>query len=64
MRLFDKLFRYEAIDRIFSDREYLQSLLDFEAGSLALKLRLVCFPSRTRRSSPPPAAPTSSTSRN
>jgi 3-carboxy-cis,cis-muconate cycloisomerase len=32
MRLFDKLFRYEAIDRIFSDREYLQSLLDFEAG--------------------------------
>jgi 3-carboxy-cis,cis-muconate cycloisomerase len=32
MRLFDKLFRYEAIDRIFSDREYLQSLLDFEAA--------------------------------
>jgi 3-carboxy-cis,cis-muconate cycloisomerase len=32
MRLLDKLFRYEAIDRIFSDREYLQSLLDFEAA--------------------------------
>jgi 3-carboxy-cis,cis-muconate cycloisomerase len=32
MRLFDKLFRYEAIDRIFSDREYLQALLDFEAA--------------------------------
>jgi 3-carboxy-cis,cis-muconate cycloisomerase len=32
MRLFDKLFRYEAIDRIFSDREYLQSFLDFEAA--------------------------------
>ncbi len=32
MKLFDKLFRYEAIDRIFSDREYLQSLLDFEAA--------------------------------
>jgi 3-carboxy-cis,cis-muconate cycloisomerase len=32
MRLFDNLFRYEAIDRIFSDREYLQSLLDFEAA--------------------------------
>ena len=32
MRLFDKLFRYEAIDRIFSDREYIQSLLDFEAA--------------------------------
>ena len=32
MRLFDKLFRYEAIDRIFSDEAYLQSLLDFEAA--------------------------------
>jgi 3-carboxy-cis,cis-muconate cycloisomerase len=32
MRLFDKLFRYEAIDLIFSDREYLQALLDFEAA--------------------------------
>jgi 3-carboxy-cis,cis-muconate cycloisomerase len=32
MRLFDKLFRYDAIDRIFSDREYLQALLDFEAA--------------------------------
>jgi 3-carboxy-cis,cis-muconate cycloisomerase len=32
MRLFDKLFRYEAIDLIFSDREYIQALLDFEAA--------------------------------
>jgi 3-carboxy-cis,cis-muconate cycloisomerase len=32
MRLFDKLFRYEAIDLIFSDRQYLQALLDFEAA--------------------------------
>jgi 3-carboxy-cis,cis-muconate cycloisomerase len=32
MRLFDKLFRYEAIDRIFSDRAYIQNLLDFEAA--------------------------------
>jgi 3-carboxy-cis,cis-muconate cycloisomerase len=32
MRLFDKLFRYEAIDRIFSDQAFIQSLLDFEAG--------------------------------
>jgi 3-carboxy-cis,cis-muconate cycloisomerase len=32
MRLFDKLFRYEAIDRIFSDQAYIQSLLDFEAA--------------------------------
>ena len=31
MRLFDKLFRYEAIDRIFSDVAYIQSLLEFEA---------------------------------
>ena len=32
MRLFDKLFRYEAIDRIFSDEAYIQSLLEFEAA--------------------------------
>src|SRR5258708_21113803 len=32
MRLFDKLFSYEAIDGIFSDREYVQALLDFEAA--------------------------------
>jgi len=32
MRLFDKLFRYEAIDRIFSDAAYIQSLLEFEAA--------------------------------
>ena len=32
MKLFDKLFRYEAIDRIFSDQAYIQALLDFEAA--------------------------------
>lgn len=32
MRLFDNLFRYEAIGHIFSDRETLQSLLHFEAA--------------------------------
>jgi 3-carboxy-cis,cis-muconate cycloisomerase len=32
MKLFDKLFRYEAIDRIFSDQAYIQSLLEFEAA--------------------------------
>jgi 3-carboxy-cis,cis-muconate cycloisomerase len=32
MRLFDKLFRCEAIDRIFSDQAYIQSLLEFEAA--------------------------------
>ena len=35
MRLFDKLFRYEAIDRIFSDVAYIQSLLEFEAALAA-----------------------------
>src|SRR5882757_1582170 len=32
MKLFDKLFRYEAIERIFSDEAYIQSLLEFEAA--------------------------------
>jgi 3-carboxy-cis,cis-muconate cycloisomerase len=32
MRLFDNLFRYEALDHIFSDQETIQSLLQFEAA--------------------------------
>lgn len=32
MKLFDKLFRHDAMDRIFSDHEYIQSLLHFEAA--------------------------------
>src|SRR6266481_2917695 len=32
MKLFDKLFRYEPIDRIFSDQAYIQSMLEFEAA--------------------------------
>jgi 3-carboxy-cis,cis-muconate cycloisomerase len=32
MKLFDRLFRYEAIDRIFSDEAYIQSLLEFETA--------------------------------
>ncbi len=32
MRLFDNLFRYQAIDHIFSDLETLRSLLQFEAA--------------------------------
>ncbi len=32
MRLLDKLFRYEAVDQIYSDRETIQSLLQFEAA--------------------------------
>jgi 3-carboxy-cis,cis-muconate cycloisomerase len=32
MRILDKLFRYDAVDKIFSDQEYIQSLLHFEAA--------------------------------
>jgi 3-carboxy-cis,cis-muconate cycloisomerase len=32
MKLFDRLFRYEAIDRIFSDESSIQTLLEFEAA--------------------------------
>jgi 3-carboxy-cis,cis-muconate cycloisomerase len=32
MKLFDKMFRYEAIDRIFSESETIQSVLTFEAA--------------------------------
>lgn len=32
MKLFDKLFRYDAIDQIYSDGETIQSLLEFEAA--------------------------------
>lgn len=32
MNLFDQLFGYDAIDNIFSDHEYVQSLLHFEAA--------------------------------
>jgi 3-carboxy-cis,cis-muconate cycloisomerase len=45
MRLLDKLFRYEAIDRIFSDREYLQSLLDFEAALARAEAKAGVIPS-------------------
>jgi 3-carboxy-cis,cis-muconate cycloisomerase len=44
MSLFDKLFRYEAIDRIFSDREYLQCLLDFEAALARAEARAGVIP--------------------
>ena len=32
MKLFDKLFRYDAIDQIYSDHETIKSLLQFEAA--------------------------------
>jgi 3-carboxy-cis,cis-muconate cycloisomerase len=32
MKLLDRLFRYEVIDRIFSDEAYIQSLIEFEAA--------------------------------
>src|SRR5258705_3740259 len=44
MRLFDKLFRYEAIDRIFSEREYVQALLDFEAALARAEAKVGVIP--------------------
>ncbi len=32
MKLFDQLFRYDALERIFSDEAYIQALLEFEAA--------------------------------
>jgi 3-carboxy-cis,cis-muconate cycloisomerase len=45
MRLFDKLFRYEAIDLIFSDREYIQASLDFEAALARAEAKAGVIPS-------------------
>jgi 3-carboxy-cis,cis-muconate cycloisomerase len=44
MRLFDKLFRYEAIDRIFSDQAYIQSLLEFEAALARAEAKAAVIP--------------------
>jgi 3-carboxy-cis,cis-muconate cycloisomerase len=44
MRLFDKLFRYEAIDRVFSDEQYIQSLLDFEAALASAEAKAGIIP--------------------
>ncbi|HEV2102910.1 MAG TPA: 3-carboxy-cis,cis-muconate cycloisomerase [Candidatus Acidoferrum sp.] len=44
MKLFDKLFRYEPIDRIFSDQDYLQSLLEFEAALVRAEAKVGVIP--------------------
>jgi 3-carboxy-cis,cis-muconate cycloisomerase len=44
MKLFDKLFRYEAIDRIFSDQAYIQSMLEFEAALARAEARVGVIP--------------------
>ena len=44
MRLFDKLFRYEPIDRIFSDQAYIQSLLEFEAALARAEAKVGVIP--------------------
>ena len=45
MKLFDKLFRYEAIDRLFSDRQYIQYLLEFEAALARAEAKAGVIPS-------------------
>jgi 3-carboxy-cis,cis-muconate cycloisomerase len=44
MKLFDKLFRYEAIDRIFSDQAYIQSMLEFEAALARAEAKVGVIP--------------------
>jgi 3-carboxy-cis,cis-muconate cycloisomerase len=44
MKLLDKLFRYEAIDRIFSDEAYIQSLLEFEAALARAEAKVGVIP--------------------
>jgi 3-carboxy-cis,cis-muconate cycloisomerase len=44
MKLFDKLFRYEPIDRIFSDQAYIQSLLEFEAALARAEAKVGVIP--------------------
>lgn len=44
MRLFDNLFRYDAIDRIFSDQEHIQSMLQFEAALARAEAKIGVIP--------------------
>lgn len=46
MRLFDNLFRYEVINRIFSDQEYIRSLLEFEAALACAEAKTGVIPKR------------------
>jgi len=49
MRLYDKLFRYEAIDRIFSDSETIHSLLQFETALALAEARAGVIPEADAR---------------
>jgi 3-carboxy-cis,cis-muconate cycloisomerase len=44
MRLYDQMFRYEAVDRIFSDFETIQSILVFEAALARAEARSGVIP--------------------
>jgi 3-carboxy-cis,cis-muconate cycloisomerase len=45
MELLDQLFRYEEVERVFSDRARLQGMLDFEAGLARAEARAGVIPS-------------------
>ena len=61
MRLFDKLFCYEALDHIFSDRETVQSLLHFEAALARAEAQAGVIPQPACVRLPLLATPSSST---
>jgi 3-carboxy-cis,cis-muconate cycloisomerase len=50
MKLFDELFRYDAVERIFSDTEHVQSLLHFEAALARAEASAGLFPEPQARS--------------
>ncbi len=45
MELLDQLFRYEEVEKVFSDRARLQGMLDFEAGLARAEARAGVIPS-------------------
>ena len=49
MKLFDSMFRYDAIDLIFSDQKYIQSLLEFEAALARAEARVGVIPESNAR---------------
>jgi len=49
MKLFDSMFRYDAIDLIFSGQKYIQSLLEFEAALARAEARVGVIPESDAR---------------
>src|SRR5258708_38760715 len=49
MNLLDELFRSEQLERVFSDTEYLQSLLHFEAALARAEFQAGVIPGATAR---------------